>query len=300
MTGSRAIAVAGLFLASSCIGRGAKPGAEQETSKPPTGEIARAIVDEPVAPPVFEPFAEVVCRVEAEEAVILQDKFVRVEAASKGTPYACGSANTEGWTRQWAAQAGGGKVLHFSPLAAATAETPPLVRMTFRVPEDGSYYLFFKGDAWCCPSFEFRFRIDAGPARSVKDSGWGIGWWSWRPTEFREVSIPWRPNDNPLSVPLAHELCAGRHTLEILWAEAPCAGLILDQFAVAREPRLENASELLREAAAEGDVAKVGLFLSLGADVNAADRNGRSPLMRAEAKGHRALVEFLKECGATK
>lgn len=56
-------------------------------------------------------------------------------------------------------------------------------------------------------------------------------------------------------------------------------------------------------AAKNGDAAAVTRFISCdllasGAEVNEKDQDGRTALMRAEAKGHETIVELLKQAGA--
>ena len=54
----------------------------------------------------------------------------------------------------------------------------------------------------------------------------------------------------------------------------------------------------LREAIREGDIEAVKRHLAAGADVNAKDQNGKTPLHYAARSGHKEIVELLIAKGA--
>ena len=54
----------------------------------------------------------------------------------------------------------------------------------------------------------------------------------------------------------------------------------------------------LLRAALAGEAEEVRALLGRGADVNAADRDGWTPLMEAASKGHAAVVRLLLDAGA--
>lgn len=61
---------------------------------------------------------------------------------------------------------------------------------------------------------------------------------------------------------------------------------------------LAEADALLISAAGDGEKRRVQLLLSAGADVNASDRDGYTPVMRAAEKGHLSVVKVLLAAGA--
>ncbi|MBA7689646.1 hypothetical protein ES703_98154 [subsurface metagenome] len=54
----------------------------------------------------------------------------------------------------------------------------------------------------------------------------------------------------------------------------------------------------LHQAAQAGDIDKVRILISEGADVNAKEKYGYTPLLWAKEKGHTEIVEFLRKHGA--
>jgi len=56
--------------------------------------------------------------------------------------------------------------------------------------------------------------------------------------------------------------------------------------------------ETMQEAAEKGDFADVKRHLKRGADVNAKDEYGRTPLLEAARNGHKAVAELLIAKGA--
>jgi ankyrin repeat protein len=60
----------------------------------------------------------------------------------------------------------------------------------------------------------------------------------------------------------------------------------------------ENADKSLYEAAEAGDIEQVKLLISKGADVNAKNRIGYTPLHHAASGGHSDVVKLLLDCGA--
>ncbi|TYC57068.1 ankyrin repeat domain-containing protein [Marinobacter sp. BW6] len=61
---------------------------------------------------------------------------------------------------------------------------------------------------------------------------------------------------------------------------------------------LAEADALLISVAGNGEKRRVQLLLSAGADVNASDRNGYTPVMRAAENGHLSVVKVLLAAGA--
>ena len=59
-----------------------------------------------------------------------------------------------------------------------------------------------------------------------------------------------------------------------------------------------NPSQEMLEAAAQGNLAEIEKLLAQGADVNARDTNGITPLMLASAEGYREIVMLLLGKGA--
>lgn len=55
--------------------------------------------------------------------------------------------------------------------------------------------------------------------------------------------------------------------------------------------------DLLIGAAGSGNVKEVSRLLADGADVNAKDKDGRTPLISAISKGHGAVAEVLRQHG---
>ena len=56
----------------------------------------------------------------------------------------------------------------------------------------------------------------------------------------------------------------------------------------------------LHSLARKGDLARVRLLLKVGADVNAKDEGGRTPLRYAAEKGHESVVRYLAAEGTHK
>ena len=59
-----------------------------------------------------------------------------------------------------------------------------------------------------------------------------------------------------------------------------------------------NAGSVIHYAAMMGDLNRVKLLVERGADVNAKDEEGKTPLDFAQENGHQEIVKWLKECGA--
>ena len=60
----------------------------------------------------------------------------------------------------------------------------------------------------------------------------------------------------------------------------------------------ESSSELLIQAVRDGNIEAVKQHLDAGADVNAKDENGKTPLHRAAMHGSKEIVELLIGNGA--
>lgn len=73
------------------------------------------------------------------------------------------------------------------------------------------------------------------------------------------------------------------------------AALIL---ALAAAALAEGFSKELGSAIADGDIAAVQTIISGGADINASNKDGETPLMIAALEGRIAVVKFLVEKGA--
>jgi hypothetical protein len=115
-----------------------------------------------------------------------------------------------------------------------------LARLRLAVPEDGSYYIFLRGDAWCCGCQVLEFRIDDGAKQTASEL-----WFD---------SLDWRsliqgrrakdPGDLVAQCPEPVWLSAGEHSLTITRAEPICGGMIIDELAVVRSSRTAVASAL--------------------------------------------------------
>ena len=69
--------------------------------------------------------------------------------------------------------------------------------------------------------------------------------------------------------------------------------LLLTCIAVGCKKRAAKPTESLHQAVAGGDVDQIKSLISRGADVNAKDRSGRTPLHYAARWGHKDVVELL-------
>jgi Ankyrin repeats (3 copies) len=82
--------------------------------------------------------------------------------------------------------------------------------------------------------------------------------------------------------------------LEVMVRQAACVLLLLAPALLAGE---DNGPDLLA-AAKKGQTEKVAALLAKGANVETADKNGRTPLMLAAQKGHAETVKLLLAKGA--
>jgi len=207
--------------------------------------------------PAFEPFADVVCRVEVEAAKLIPQRLAdggpgpvlaKVVQSSELRPW-LGTGVFPRWPPSeyeiaWQRSASAGKVLMLTGNTRPGQDRPPkgatpCAQFVFRVPEDGRYYLFMRGDSWCCGCQSFVWRLDDGPDRELSWPLWE-GWgryrgWKWQPLAVRDSGI--RKQGTPVGVPTPIELRAGEHHLDIVWAAPFCYGLALDELVVARQTK---------------------------------------------------------------
>lgn len=83
-------------------------------------------------------------------------------------------------------------------------------------------------------------------------------------------------------------LAPGRLSIRLLTAALVIASLMVAQTALAS----------LSKAAKKGDLAKVEKLIAEGADIDASDFRGNTPIYHAASKGHAQVVEALAQAGA--
>ncbi len=76
------------------------------------------------------------------------------------------------------------------------------------------------------------------------------------------------------------------------------SGKIFDKTALQKMLAQVEALEHLHEAAANGEIERVKLLISEGADVNVKCNDGQTPLHYAARRGHKEIVEVLLAHGA--
>jgi hypothetical protein len=188
--------------------------------------------------------ANVVFHAEGEAAEILDSKLVRVETAAGLESYPLGFSPSEDGVGTYPRDISGGKALHFECMMNEPKADKRLARLRLAVPEDGNYYIFLRGDAWCCGCQVLEFRIDDGAKLTASEL-----WFD---------SLDWRsliqgrrakdPGDVMAQDPEPVRLSAGEHSLTITRAEPICGGMIIDELAVVRSSR----------AAADSAMKKLG------------------------------------------
>jgi hypothetical protein len=192
----------------------------------------------------FEPFEDVVCRVEAESAEITvkpmkgrekEPLAVRVEPAGELRPWrgmgVSGPPELDKYDLLFQKWVSGGKVLWVDCCAVESSHIP-FLKIKFNVPTDGDYYVFIKAVSWCCGCQFLVFRMDGGNEQRLERDGWPIwqGYWQWQPFHVKN----WSTNEDNLLVgnPERVKLSAGEHTLELI-SLGPHE-VAIDEIAVAR------------------------------------------------------------------
>ncbi|KAI1886982.1 hypothetical protein AGOR_G00201360 [Albula goreensis] len=107
---------------------------------------------------------------------------------------------------------------------------------------------------------------------------------------LRECGAPWTSRDRAGCTPL-HWATDGGHLPVI-------AHMIQDGCEVDERDGVSHWTPLMRVSAVGGNVAVASLLIKAGADVNARDKNGKTPLMVAVLNNHEKLVQLLLENGA--
>ncbi|KAG9346086.1 hypothetical protein JZ751_007904, partial [Albula glossodonta] len=107
---------------------------------------------------------------------------------------------------------------------------------------------------------------------------------------LRECGAPWTSRDRAGCTPL-HWATDGGHLPVI-------AHMIQDGCEVDGRDSVSHWTPLMRVSAVGGNVAVASLLIKAGADVNARDKNGKTPLMVAVLNNHEKLVQLLLEKGA--
>lgn len=256
---------------------------------------------EPAGPPIFEPFDDVVCRIEAEGGVIARPDLASVALAKDLAPGSCGSTTTKEATHEYRKQTSGRAALALSIHDRKRPDgSPALARLAFRVPESGEYYLFLKGDCCCCGSHGFEFGLD-GLAKEDAGVFWGIGEWKWESLKTRVLK---KQREGGIVIPEPFRLGAGAHTLDIYWAGASCEPLVLDELVVARRMRLVGrgpygavGNDLLSSAVEMGDKELVEMLIAQGAEVNTFSWHDAAPIV-GERGGREEIARILRRHGA--
>jgi len=270
-----------------------------------------------------EPFAAVVCRVEAESATIPK------QTCQDGTPGPLSARvelaeNLDHWhliryrpspgayrqQRAWQRSVSGGKVLMLSYRGAldpeGAARLSPCARLSFRLPRAGRYYLFLRGYAWCCGCQRLALRLDGDDLPVLEEPLWRGWWgddWTWRAARVTDSGL--KGKVGPVAMPMPFRLEAGEHALDLIWASPLCNGLALDALVVARLGRMEvweskyQDKTLLHRAAEQGNAEIARRLLAQGAPVNARTyEHGITPLQVAERQGRGEIAALLLRHGA--
>lgn len=243
----------------------------------------------------YGPFRDVVCRVEGEAAQILEPKWAGVVAGTQLHPFpGFGCSSSKESIRRYRAKISGGKVLS----ASGERSEHPLARIRFRVPETGRYFVFMKADSTGCCG-DARVAVDTGPPQSLR---FDSGNWRWMPMSFKKVSID--KYGTSLDLPVALELHAGEHSADIL-ASAGCGPLLIDEVVITRDAHSYFAAcrpgyleEMLHKAVRFDKVEALRILLDLGADIDAADKGGLTPLVKAERLSRVNMARVLLDRGA--
>ena len=167
------------------------------------------------------PFSDVVCCVEGETAIIYNTKVAKIAEANDFYPYSLGSASSKEYMQEYAKHISNNKALFFSTWAESDK---PIARISFNIPNTGSYYIFAFGDAWCCGCQLMRFRIDADNYTVANLWLDNLSWCSLNDVLNSDSKYVTRP----------FPLTAGKHTLDIMMAAPICGGMIIDKIVVAR------------------------------------------------------------------
>jgi hypothetical protein len=186
--------------------------------------------------------ANVVFRAEGEAAEVLDSKLVKVQTATELAAFPMGSFCSEAGAREHQRTVSGDKALHFECMMRNPVTDKPLARLRLVVPEDGSYYIFLRGAAWCCGCQVLEFRIDDGAKQTVSELWFdNLDWRS-----LFQGRRAGEPDDIIPSCPAPVWLSAGEHSLAIIRAEPICTGMIIDELAVVRSSRAPVPKEPVR------------------------------------------------------